>query len=501
MSTISCRAFTIFALILPALIACHGPQGHAAARPTLPTIVAPPGTPRPPFLFSPTDAAFLDEVQRGAFNFLWTVCDPVTGMVYDRTSKPIISVGGVGFQLSAIPIGVEHAWISRAEGEERCERILRSLVSQPHNRKEGLYYHYLDPGTAAPAQAGYERIVSTIDSALLLAGVTTAGSYFGGEVGTLADRIWNEANWPFFVPRDEDVEKPSERGCVSLGWKPTNPDHPTGHGKLLPYYWVDSGDEHRLVTFLGVCAPIESHRLPPHMYYRLRRAIGRDDGGEPFVWFPWAGALFTAFFAHCWIDYADQNADDPAAFGVDCRTRVDWWENSRRIVAMHRRKAIANPNHLPTFAEHAWGLSACDAASGYIVPGLFPKLEPMPGCTPEIDFSAHQPSDDFGDGTLAPYAAGSSILFEPQASLNAMKHYRNQTRADGTPLVWRAPAAGGFGFQDSFNAGTGWVAPDCVAIDQGPLIVLIENARTGNVWNWVNASENVKAGRARLRFR
>lgn len=477
---------------------CASIERHEAALPIVQTLD---DAPRPPYRFSDEEARFLNDVQLGAFNYLWNACDPITGMVFDRSSITVISVGGVGFQLSALPIGVERGWITRAQGEERAIRILRSLRAEPSNRKQGLYYHYLDPGGARPSSASYERVVSTIDSALLLAGALTAGSYFGGATSEISEEMWREVDWRFFVPADEAVAKASERGYVSLGWKPSNPNDPTGAGELLPYYWVDSGDEHRLVTFLGVCAPEESKRLPPEMYYRLRRALGSDEGNEPFVWFPWSGALFTAFFAHCWIDYTAYGPDDPSRFGLDCRPRVDWWENSRRIVAMHRHRALANPEGLPTFGTNAWGLTACDAVSGYLVPGIFPKLLAMPGCEPENDFSAHQPQDHYGDGTIAPYGAGCAIVFEPAASMAALKYYRSLTSAAGGPLVWRDPGTGGYGFQDSFNLGTGWVAPDCVAIDQGPLILSIENARTGKVWGWFGGHPSVQAGKRRLGWR
>ncbi|MBL8745211.1 MAG: hypothetical protein JNK58_02525 [Phycisphaerae bacterium] len=487
MKPISCLRFALFA---PLAVA------GACARP-LPAITSHQAAERPPFRFAQDDERLLDDIQHGCFNFFWNACDPVTGMVYDRTSKPVISVAGVGFQLSAIPIGVERGWITRDQGNERATRILRALLDQPDNRKFGHFYHYLEPGTAAPSHAGYERIVSTIDSAILMAGAITAGEYFGGDARDLAERMFTQADWKAMVPPDRDVKNPSERGCISLGWKPADPDLPTGPGSLLPYYWVDSGDEHRLVNFLAVCAPMERHRLPPEMYYRLRRALGSDEGNEPFVWFPWSGALFTAFFAHAWIDYAHLHEDNPADFNQHCRPPVDWWENSRRIVAMHRRKAVQNPKGLPTLGENAWGLSACDNRDGYLVPGLLPKRIEMPGCTPEFDFSAVQPEDNYGDGTIAPYAAGSAIIFEPHASLAALHHYRTID----LPPLWNDPASGGFGFQDAFNAGTRWVAPDCVAIDQGPLILLIENARTGKVWKWFSNSQNVKAGKERLRLR
>lgn len=481
------------------LAACAAPEGPADARAqSAPAVVAPPDARRPPFEFSNDDADLLEEVQRAAFRFMWDAVAPDTGMVVDRTSKPVVSVAGVGFQLSALPIGVERGWVTRAQAEERALKILRALEANPDNRKHGLFFHYLDGHDAGPSIAGYEKVVSTIDSAILFAGMLTAGSYFGGESRDIADRLFEQANWRAFVPDDESVANPAERGFISLGWKPASQDDPTGDGTLLPYYWVDSGDEHRLVTFLAVSAPKPGHRVPPEMYYRLRRALGSDDGNPPFVWFPWSGALFTNFFAHCWIDYASIGPDDPARVRVRNRPSVDWWENGRRAVAMHRRKAIENPAGMPTLGANAWGLTACDAASGYLVPGLFPTLIRPDGWREEFDFSAYEPSDNFGDGTVAPYGAGSAIVFAPEWSVAALRHYRTLDDGAGHPLVWKGTSRNEFGFRDSFNLGTGWVAPDYVAIDQGPILLLIENARTGRVWKWFHDHPAVKSGAARL---
>jgi hypothetical protein len=490
----------------------------------MPHVLPEKGVPRPPYAFANEDERLLDEVQRGCFNFLWHHTDPVTGMVPDRASEmSVVSVAGVGFQLSGVVVGVERGWVTRAEGEVRVLRILRALAANPENRMAGLFYHYIDARTAgqpAPGKA-YEQIVSTIDSALLFAGVLTAGEYFGGESKVIADGLFAAADWKFFVAGDE--AKPNERRFISLGWKPDDVKNPTGPGKLLPYTWADCGDEHRLVTFLAVSAPNPEHRVDAEMYYRLRRSVGMDGGGTaetvgPIAWFPWSGALFVQIFAHCWLDYAAMGADEPARFGFAQRPRVDWWENARRTVLMHRRKAVANPLKKPTLGENAWGLTASDVSGGYAVPGLFPDRIPIPGATVEVDFplaGTERIKDDYGDGTIAPYGAGCSVMFDPGAAVAAMRYYRSLTGADGRPLIWndpaavadRGPGAGkpGYGFRDAFNLGGAggkggppWVAPDYVAIDQGPLILAVENARTGLVWNVFHRHEVVKAGMGRL---
>lgn len=489
------------ACLAAALLACHGSRqgtGEAprALIPERAVIASPRATPRPPYRFSPADERFLDEVQRAAFDFFWLDAAPGAGMVLDRTSAPIVSVAGVGFQLSSLVVGAERGWVSPEQAAGSALAILRALEANPDNRKEGLFYHYLDGQTAGPSRAGYEHIVSTIDSALLFAGILTAAAHFGGDVKEVGDRLFAEANWRFFTA--DERSEPFARGTVSLGWKPLDPDRPGGDGDQLPFHWVDSGDEHRLVTFLAACAPRPEHRVDAAVYYRLRRQLGDAGDGRPVVWFPWSGALFTAFFAHGWIDYAGLGPDDPAAHGVPRRPRVDWWENSRRLVNMHRAKALENPLRLPGFGKDAWGLGASDAAAGYQVAHLYPRALEMVGAIPEADFPTAAAHDDWGDGTIAPYNAGASILFEPRAAVAALRHYRALKGPDGTPLIWRDPAAGGRGFLDAFNPGTGWVASDYVAIDQGPLLLAIENARSGLLWRTFHSHPAVRAGTERL---
>ncbi len=501
-------------------VACGEPTPQSGNSDGLPVIASAEGTKRPPFQFSKEDEQFLDEIQRGCFEFLWKSAGATTGMPPDRLSEPTISVAGVGFLLSGLPIGVERGWVTRTQAEERALLVLRTLKSQPDIRKAGLFQHYLDGKTGGIHEGkNLEHIISTIDSALLFAGMLTASSYFGGEVATLADGFFQDADWKFFQGGDE--AKPHERGFISLGWKPKDKNKPAGEGSRLPYYWVDSGCEHRLTTFLAVCAPRDEFRIDPGVYYRLRRQLGehtftgkaadlpsdleRQTG--VFSWFPFSGSLFVNTFSHLWIDYASMGADEPARHGAGQRARVDWWENSRRATTLHRLKALENPKHLPTLGADAWGLTASDYPKGYLVAGVFPKSVPMPGARAEYDFTTFRSPDSWGDGTIAPYGAGCAILFQPDASLRALRHYRSLRDEKGAPLTWRDPAkpladGGGFGFVDAFNErgpdGKPWAAKDYLAIDQGPMLLAIENARTGNVWRWFHGHKFVADGMERL---
>lgn len=463
-------------------------------------IASPPNTKRPPFNFAKDDEALLDEVQKGAFSFLYNACDPATGMVVDRSSVTFASTAGVGFQLAALPAAVERGWITKDQGNDRALLILKSLAAGKDNRKAGFFYHFLDGKTAAPID---NDVVSTVDSALLFCGVLTAGMYFNGEVRTIGDDLFRSADFSFFVEHTPKPDEPHMKGFISLGWKPINFKDPTGPGKIIPYYWADAGDEGKLVYLLGASAPDDNHRTDPALYFRMRRQLGDYPGVPPHFWFPWSGALFKDFFAHCFVNYAHRGPDNPAAADVERRPQIDWWENSRRAVALHRVKAKENPKHLPTFGENAWGLSASDNAKGYAVPGLFPALIKTSDAQRDTDFSVFTPKDDYGDGTIAPYAAGSSIMFEPDAAIAALRYFRTLKAPDGSPLIWREPGkvagANQHGFRDSFNLGTGWVAPDHVAIDQGPLFLAIENARSGLIWTLFESHPWVKAGWERMK--
>lgn len=461
-------------------------------------IAAKPGTPRPPFAFTPQDDRFLNEIQEATFGFLWNAADPKTGMVVDRSSVTFASVAGVGFQLAAIPAAVERGWITREQGEQRSLQIVRALEANPTNRKYGMFYHFLKAETAGPVDMD---VVSTVDTALLFAGMIVAASYFGGEVDATCTRLISDAQWPKFQLNTPRENEPFLKGFLSLGWRPTDPKNPTGDGELLPFAWVDSGDEHRLIYFVAQMSDLDVNRVPAADYYRLRRALGVYKGSDVHSFFPWSGALFANFFAHVFMDYAAMGVDDPAANGVPRRARIDWWENSRRAVQLHREKALTHAGKIPTLGENAWGLTANDAADGYQVPGVFPDRIQFADEVPEFDVSTYTPTDKLGGGNVAPYGAGSAILFDPVAAIAALRSYRELRDANGQPLVWRpighAPGDE-YGFRDSFNLGTGWVAPDYVAIDQGPLFLAIENARTGLTWDLFHRHPLTKQAMRRL---
>jgi hypothetical protein len=469
-------------------------------------IASPIGTARPPFAFNVSDEKLLDEVQRGAWNWLIASSHPVTGMVPDRTSQPEISLAGVGFQLASLPVGVERGWITKADAQARAMKVLTVLRDKREIKKFGLYQHFIDPATAGIHSGNQEQLISTIDSALFFSGCIVASSYFGGEVASVADALVADADWSKFMLRApaSSKTKPEEIGYLSLGWKPKHPkSDPTGDGEFLPYYWQDSGCEHRLITFLAVASPKPEHRIEPEAYYRLRRQLGAYQEIGPIVYFPWSGCLFVNQFSHVFMNYNAMGPDDPAAFAQPSRARVDWWENSRRMSLVHQRKCAENPKNSKSFSADSWGLTPSAHPSGYIVTGVFPNLLPMPGARPGYDFTHdYTPADNFGDGTIAPYGAGMSIMFTPELTLRALRHWRELSQRESAwRKLWSDPSNGGFGFVDAFNRDTGWICDEHLAIDQLPMLLSIENARTGLVWQLFHAHPMVQAGMARLKLK
>jgi len=403
------------------------------------------------------DQSLLDEIQQACFQYFWQeIGDPVP-LVKDRRLGPVSSSAAIGFQLSSLPIGVERGWISRQAGQQRALDVLQGLLDRDDNHYHGVYLHYPDLNTGGPSTEGYEVVASTVDHALLMAGALPAAVYFEGEVARQVDRLIDQTNWRAYAVGPD--------GLLSMGWQPADPARINGPGRFLSWHWKDSGDEERLIYFLAAGSPNPDHALPPDLYYQCHRPIRRWREGPPFV-VTYPGALFTYFFSHCWIDYQQFTTDDPQRFGSS-QPPVDWFENSRRAVLTHRVRCLEMAETYSTLAPDRWGLSACDGPTGYIVPQVRPNLADR---------------DDWHQGTLAPYAAAGSIVFAPEWSLQALHAFRHLRDSQGRSVVWRDPAEDGFGFADAFNLDLEWTSPDVIGIDQGPMLLAIENFRSGLVW-------------------
>lgn len=423
--------------------------------------------------FTDQEQELLEQIQRGCFLYFWKEVGEPAQLVKDRLKAPVASIAAVGFQLSSLPIGVEHGWITREQGQARAQRVLEALIEREDNKRFGIYLHFPDHDTAGPSASGYETLASTVDTALLIAGAIPAAEYFGGNIKELVNRMVAAANWKAYCV--------GPGGLMSMGWGPQDINRLDGPGAFHGSVWGIASDEERLIYFLAAGSPTPEHAVAPEAYYALKRAVQAHEDMPPYV-VSWPGTLFTYFFSHCWIDYRALGADDPSRFGSD-GVRVDWFENSRRAVLTHRRRCVEQSGRFKTLGPHRWGLSACVGREGYIVPMLRPNLAG---------------EDRWHDGTVAPYAAGSAIMFAPRESVDALRAFRELKDGEGRPLVWRDPAEGGYGFADAFNLDQNYVSDDYVGIDQGPMLLAIENVRTGLIWKLFMQHESVRRAVTRL---
>ena len=253
------------------------------------------------YQFSPSEEMLLSEIQEGCFRFLWhEVGDPIP-LVKDRLTNDLVSsLAGVGFQLSAIPIGIERGWITQQQGAERAKQILTCLIEREDNKKHGIYLHYVDLNTGGLHNfPGLQIQASTVDHALLQAGVMVVAMYFGGEINELADRLINAANWKIYEVELNENQRRNPQGkidkFVSFGWRPD--DRSLGlnsPGSFRPWSWYKASDEELLVTFLAVGAPNPQHAVGPDMYYRLHRVIKQHNDLPPHA-VSWSGPAFTLF--------------------------------------------------------------------------------------------------------------------------------------------------------------------------------------------------------------
>lgn len=401
-----------------------------------------------------SDSALLDLVQHAAFDFFWMEANPSNGLIRDRSASGApCSIASVGFGLTAICIAIDHGWITREAGRTRVLNTVKTFWEKPQGREnqgrigyKGFFYHFLDLNTALRA---WDSELSSIDSALLLAGILYAKQYFAetdsleNKIRALADSIYYRVDWQFmrnFQPN------------LMGGWFPE-----TG----FINWWWRGYNEAMIMNILGLGSP--THPIPASTWNAWTGGYAwQTHYGYSYVVFP---PLFGHQYSHCWIDF--RGIRDAYMRGKG----IDYFENSRRATLAARAYAIANPGGFTGYGENVWGITACDGPNGYAARGA--------------------PPVDNDDGTIAPTAAGGSMPFTPQESIAALRYmydtYKNQ--------IWMK-----YGFRDAFNLTQNWWGPDVIGIDEGPIIVMIENYRTGRVWDLFMENADIQRGLERAGF-
>jgi len=404
-----------------------------------------------------SDDALLDEISHAAFLFFIREADPESGLVRDKTGAEYCSAAAMGFGLAALPVGAERCWIDRGAAEALA--VLRTLTSSTAHH-EGVFCHYLDLRTGGPSELGYEKVASTIDTALLISGVITAGQYFEGECAKLADDLFARINWRHYIN--------TSNGQVYMAWQPEQAGRMNGPGHFKKPTWNWYTDETLLICLLGMAAPNEQFRLPADCMTKWNRPVGRYGDGEKFI-YSWPGTLFTYNFAHCYYDFRRTGKDAQG---------IDWFENTRLAAAANRDWCRNNAALFKSYGPDRWGVTACSAPGNkYVVPGHQPRGER---------------EESPAGGTLAPYGAAMSLPFLEQDALAALRHMR-LLKVNDRP-IWQDPKQGGYGLPDAFNINENWISDSTIGIAHGPMLLMIENARTSLIWNLFMSNEHIHAG-------
>jgi hypothetical protein len=384
--------------------------------------------------FSRQDEQFLEDLQHRSFNYFWEQADPQTGLVPDRARidgsaldenhRNVASIAATGFGLSALSIATEHGWITQSQARERARNTLRFFADRAFE-KHGWFYHWLDAKTG---ERRWNSEVSSIDTALLLAGVLTVRTYFHDpEIRKLATKIYERVDFQWMLNGHPLL--------LSHGWKPE-----TG---FLKSRW-DTYSEDTILYLLAIGSP--THPISPASWYALWRDRYRYEG---HTYFTTIGVpLFMHQYAHAWIDY--RNRRESRGDGID------YFKNSIAATLAHRAFCMNLSHDFPAFGSDMWGITASDSAKGYLAWGGPPR-------DPDID------------GTLVPSAAGGSLMFTPELSVAALQAMHDKY---GIKVYSK------YGFIDAFNPSTGWFDSDVLGINTGIILLSAENSLTGNVWKW-----------------
>ncbi len=399
--------------------------------------------------------ALLDTIQHTAFNFFWEQANPSNGLIKDRgPGTAPCSIASVGFGLSAICIGVDHGWVSRPAARDRVRTALNTLWTGPQGGGTsgyigsfGLFYHFLDMNTATRT---WNSELSTIDTGLLLAGIIDARQYFTGSdsletrIRAIADSIYYRMNW--------NLMRNFNPG-IMMGWNPGTGFG--GYGQWVGY------NEATIMYILALGSP--TYPVDYSAWQTWTQGYNWVNYyGYSHVGFP---PLFGHQYSHCWIDFRNINDSYMRNRGIT------YFENSRRATLSQRAYSITNPRGHVGYSDSLWGITASDTPTGYAARGAPPAQN--------------------DDGTITPTAPISSIPFSPAECLKVTRNMWENYR----PQLWTQ-----YGFRDAFNLNVNWWDTDIIGIDQGPMIIMIENYRTQRVWNRFMQNADVQRGLQRAGF-
>ena len=421
-----------------------------------------------------SNAVDLEALQRASFNYFLYETNPANGLIIDKTSNHWpASIAATGLALASYPVAVNRGFMSRAVAIERTLTTLRFFWNSPQGPEpdatgyKGFYYHFLDMQTGRRA---WQCELSTIDSVFLLAGALTAGMYFDDntndeqEIRRLADALYQRADWQWAQ---------NHGSTVTHGWKPES--------GFLEFRW-EGYNEALLLYILGLASP--THPLPESAYtawaasYNWQKCYDYE--------YLYAGPLFTHQLSHIWVDFRGIKDSFMRAKGID------YFENSRRATYVQYAYAIHNPLKFTHYGKHCWGLTACEGPGSDTlnIAGIERHF---------FDYVGRGVPYGPDDGTIAPWALAASLPFAPEIVLPALNYCIHDAKLT---------LSNQYGFKASFNptypdpaSPHGWVSPWHFGINEGPTILMVENYRTGLLWELMRKCPYVIDGLRRADFK
>ncbi len=363
------------------------------------------------------------------------------GLIRDKSvlSPEIASIASVGYGLAALVIGVERNWITFPKAYERVSKTLDTFLNNMESTN-GFFYHFINLETA---KREWKSEVSIIDTAIFICGALLTGEYFGGTVKEKATKLYKNINWEWYLDKSTNQ--------FYMGYLPESGF--SGH-------W-DMYAEQLMLYILAVASPTfpvevstyKDFQKPVTDYKQIKNII-----------YTYCGTLFTYQYSHAWIDFRNRKDEQG----------IDWFKNSIKATLANREYCIENKEKYKTFGENSWGLTACIGPKGYN--GGF-------GAMPA--FSTLEEND----GTISPSGAAGSIVFTPELSINALTHYAHYSK------FW-----GKYGFKDAYNLDgkKPWYAKECIGIDKGISMIMIENYLSGLIWEYFMKNEYIQNGLEKL---
>lgn len=416
---------------------------------------------------------FKNELKLRTFNYFWDIVDEPTWQVDDRyPGRNFTSIAATGFAIPSHIIGIHNGYISREDGAERVLNTLEWLWNAPQGPEpsgttgyKGLFYHFLNYDTGTRFQ---QVELSTIDTGLLMAGILTAQSYFDApdqveeRIRALADSLYLRVDWNWAMNGKE---------TMSMGWHPEK--------GFIEAQWTGY-NEAMILLILAMGSP--THPIPDRSWKVWTETYTWSDFyGYEHVNF---GPLFGHQYSQMFIDFRGISDEYMTGKGFD------YFENSRRATLSNRAYCIANPKGFKGYDEHIWGLTASDGPAN-ITKTIDGKSIPF------RTYTARGAASDYlnDDGTIVPTAAGGSIPFAPEETLGAL--YAMKTRF-GDKLYTE------YGFLDAFNLTFeegGWFNQDYIGIDQGPIIIQLENLESELIWDIMKKNKYVIQGLKKAGFK